>query len=84
MSADLPFQQSLRCHARSKRTGKRCQAAAVKGWTVCRHHGAGGGAPKGERNGNYRHGHYTKEAKAERQAISLLLKLARGTVASMA
>jgi len=29
------------------------------GWTVCRFHGARGGAP--ERNGNYRHGGRTKE-----------------------
>jgi hypothetical protein len=30
---------------------------------VCRKHGARGGAPKGERNGNYRHGRHTKEAR---------------------
>jgi hypothetical protein len=28
---------------------------------VCRFHGARGGAPEGERNGNYRHGVRTKE-----------------------
>jgi hypothetical protein len=28
------------------------------------HGGAGGGAPKGKGNGNYRHGGYTKEAQA--------------------
>jgi hypothetical protein len=26
------------------------------GWTVCRFHGARGGAPEGKRKGNYRHG----------------------------
>jgi hypothetical protein len=41
---------------RSKRTGKRCRAPAVRGWKVCRRRGARGGAPKGERNGNYKHG----------------------------
>jgi hypothetical protein len=29
-------------------------------WTVCRFHGARGGAPEGKRNGNYRHGARTK------------------------
>lgn len=35
----------LRCHARSKTTGERCKAPAVKGWKVCRMHGARGGRP---------------------------------------
>lgn len=83
MTADLPFQNSLRCHATSKRTGQQCQAPAVKGWKVCRHHGAGGGAPQGERNGNYRHGQFTKEAKRQRLAVSLLLSAARETVSSV-
>jgi hypothetical protein len=51
-----------RCTARSKRSGQRCRAPAVRGWRVCRMHGARGGAPEGERNGNYRHGARTKEA----------------------
>lgn len=50
-----------RCTARSKRTGKPCRSPAVRGWKVCRMHGARGGAPEGERNGNYRHGARTKE-----------------------
>jgi hypothetical protein len=33
----------------------RCPCQALNGWTVCRFHGARGGAPEGERNGNYRH-----------------------------
>jgi hypothetical protein len=37
----------------------------------CRMHGGahGSGAPKGERDGHYRHGFYTAEAIAERQAL---------------
>jgi len=35
-----------RCTAKSKRTGKRCRTPAVRGWRVCRMHGARGGAPK--------------------------------------
>ena len=46
----LDMHQALRCHAKSKRSGLRCQAPAVRGSSVCRMHGAGGGAPKGNRN----------------------------------
>ena len=49
-----------RCRARSKRAGQPCRAPAVRGWKVCRMHGACGGAPEGKRNGNYRHGARTK------------------------
>jgi len=50
-----------RCTAKSKRTGNRCRAPALRGWRVCRMHGARGGAPEGKRNGNYRHGASSKE-----------------------
>jgi len=60
-----------RCTARCKGSKKPCNAPAVKGWNVCRMHGAGGGAPTGSRNGNYRHGEYTQKAMASK----LLLKL---------
>ncbi|MBO8169333.1 MAG: hypothetical protein H0Z35_09150 [Thermoanaerobacteraceae bacterium] len=39
-----------RCKARSKRTGKQCKNWAKPGWDVCHYHGAGGGAPKGNKN----------------------------------
>ena len=50
-----------RCTAKSKRTGKPCRSPAVRGFRVCRMHGARGGAPEGKRNGNYRHGARSKE-----------------------
>jgi len=53
-----------RCTARSKRTGKPCCAPAVRGWEVCRMHGARGGAPVGKRNGNYRYCARSKETVA--------------------
>jgi len=37
-------------------------------------HGAGGGAPKGQRNGNYRHGGSTPEAKALLTDLNMLAK----------
>lgn len=70
MNAVYPFQRSPRCTATSKRTRKPCQAPAVTGWTVCRFHGAHGGAPTGKRNGMYRHGLYTQQAAALNRAVS--------------
>ena len=51
-----------RCTARSKRSGEQCRGPAVRGKRVCRMHGAGGGAPTGKQNGNYRHGARSDEA----------------------
>ncbi len=63
-----------RCRAKSKRTGERCKAPAVKGRPVCRIHGAAGGAPEGKRNGNYRHGGRTTEAM---EALALVRAMTR-------
>ena len=45
---------NMRCKAKSKRTGEKCKNPAVKGYAVCRVHGANpknhGGAPKGSLN----------------------------------
>ncbi len=83
MNAPYPFQLSPRCTATSKRTGQRCRAPAVNGWTVCRFHGARGGGPKGQRNGMYKHGLYTKESIQERRELSELLRQARQTLADL-
>ncbi len=77
MNRMYAFQKAPRCSATSKRTGKPCQAPAVRYWTVCRFHGAGGGGPKGKRNGMYEHGLYTKEAIEERRALSALFRASR-------
>jgi uncharacterized protein YjcR len=63
----------------SKRSGKRCQSPAVKGYEVCRMHGASGGAPKGNRNA-LKHGLYTPEAIEKRHVIAALTKQARELV----
>jgi hypothetical protein len=65
-----------RCKAKSKRTGKPCKAPAVRGFRVCRMHGARGGAPTGKRNGKYRDMR-TKEAMQAVRLISLLSRFAR-------
>jgi hypothetical protein len=75
---DNPMQKAHaapRCRAKSKRTGKPCRAPAVRGYRVCRMHGARGGAPEGERNGNYRHGARTNETM---EMVRLIKRLARG------
>jgi hypothetical protein len=66
-----------RCTARSKWTKDQCRAPAVRGWRVCRMHGARGGAPTGEHNGNYRHGLWTAEAIAERRRLMEFIREAR-------
>jgi len=74
MNRSNAFQKSPRCTATSKRTRKRCQAPAVRGFIVCRSHGARGGAPRGRANGAYRHGLYTEEALEERRILRDLLQ----------
>lgn len=64
--------QSPRCTAHSKRTGFPCKNPAVRGWAVCRMHGAGGGSKSGEQHPNYRHGLRTR---AMREIQGLVRKL---------
>ena len=79
------LRQAPRCLARTRR-GTPCQSPAVTGKTRCRMHGgaAGSGAPKGERNGNWRHGRFTCEAIAECQAARDLLRSAHDMLAALA
>jgi hypothetical protein len=72
-----------RCAATSKRPRQNCRAPAVKGWRVCRFHGARGGAPKGKVNGAWKHGRYTNEARAIRQECRALIQAARKTLAKL-
>ena len=84
MNAVYPFQKSTRCTARSKRTTLACQAPAVNGWSVCRFHGARGGAPTGKHNGMYRHGLYTQEAAALNRRITDLQRETRALLRRLA
>lgn len=85
MKIDLVNLMNLapRCSATSKRSGVRCKAPAVRGYRVCRFHGAGGGAPKGTRNGRYVHGQYTCQALDQRRATALLIRMARTSAAEL-
>ena len=63
-----------RCGARSKRTGKPCRAAAMPNGR-CKVHGGkstGPRTPEGlerSRRANWKHGHFSREAKAERSRL---------------
>jgi hypothetical protein len=76
--------QASRCGART-RSGAPCKSAPVAGRRRCRMHGGadGSGAPKGARNGNYKHGRYTKEVAATRrwlrEAAHMLRELNKGS-----
>lgn len=69
-----------RCTATSKRSGFPCKNPAVRGWRVCRMHGAGGGQPAGSAHPNYDHGLRTKQMETIRRLASLLGKEAREIV----
>jgi hypothetical protein len=64
-----------RCGART-RTGRPCRQAAVKGRARCRMHGGakGSGGPSGARNGNFKHGLWTRESKHLRSATRRKLR----------
>lgn len=40
-------------------------------------HGAGGGAPEGKGNGNFKHGGYSKRTKATLAAVRTMARLCR-------
>ena len=66
-----------RCSATSKRSRQKCRAPAVRGWPVCRFHGARGVAPKGKTNGAWKHGRFTNESMVFRRQSMILLRKAR-------
>ncbi len=76
-SLKWPMHLAPRCKARSKRTKKPCRSPAVRGWSVCRMHGARGGAPRGKRNGNYKDGLYTAELIEATRLVRALLRRAK-------
>ncbi|MFY9897334.1 MAG: HGGxSTG domain-containing protein [Xanthobacteraceae bacterium] len=58
-----------RCGAKT-RAGHPCRQAAVSGRGRCRMHGGakGSGGPRGNRNGNFKHGLWTRESLEMRKA----------------
>ena len=66
-----------RCTATSKRSRERCKAPAVRGRTVCRFHGAGGGHGPGTANPAYQHGLRSREWIEMRKEINDFARFAR-------
>jgi uncharacterized protein YjcR len=77
-----PMHLASRCRAKSKRSGLKCRAPAVRGSKVCRMHGAASGAPKGNRNA-LKHGDFTAETLALKRQISALARMAREAMAAI-
>lgn len=74
MSPVQRLRDAPRCHARAKSTGERCRAPAVRGWRVCRVHGAGGGHKAGPEHPRWKHGGRSREAELARSLAHLLRK----------
>ncbi|CAO4157299.1 hypothetical protein DHODJN_26025 [Methylorubrum extorquens] len=72
-----PMHLAPRCTAHSQRSGAPCQAPAVRGHSVCRMHGARGGAPEGKRNGRYVHGGRTQELTRALRLVEAWAQLVR-------
>lgn len=68
------FRAAPRCGAKN-RAGGACQGPAMRGRKRCRLHGGlSPGAPRGQRNGNFKDGQWTAEAIAERQWLRSLVR----------
>jgi uncharacterized protein YjcR len=69
-----PMVNSPRCGAKTRR-GTACRSPAVQGKRRCRMHGGahGSGAPAGNQNA-LKHGRYTRQAIADRQAFRELIR----------
>jgi hypothetical protein len=68
------LRESPRCTARRKRDLQPCQNPAVRGFSVCRMHGARGGPKTSEglercRKANWRHGQFSKKVKQDQREI---------------
>jgi hypothetical protein len=70
--------QAHRCGAKT-RSGAPCKSAPVTGRRRCRMHGGadGSGAPRGTKNGNYKHGRYTGEVQATRRWLREAIQMLR-------
>jgi hypothetical protein len=76
------FGEYFKTRARNLATKADLESSPRRGKRRCRMHGGapGSGAPSGRRNGNYRHGHFTAEAKEQRRRLGSLIRDARKTV----
>src|SRR4051794_6567498 len=75
----LPMHLSRRCGAKT-RSGSPCRSPAMPNGRCRMHGGASQGAPKGKRNGNYRHGRFTNDAIAGRRKLGAWLRVMKKIV----
>lgn len=68
------------CGAKTRR-GTACKAPAMANGRCRIHGGLSPGAPRGVRNGNWRHGRHTKAAREENRFIRELIRTGRRTLA---
>ena len=69
-----------RCKAKSKRSSEECKNFAIKGWSVCRMHGAHGGPKTKEgylacKKAPLQHGLYSYEAQQDLKECRELMKM---------
>jgi hypothetical protein len=82
LEALLKANAAPRCGARSKRTGKPCRSAAMANGR-CKLHGGkstGPRTPEGlerSRRANWKHGHFSRQAKAERSRLRAAILVLR-------
>jgi hypothetical protein len=80
ITADNPMQRRMhaspRCGAKT-RGGGSCNSPAMPNGRCRMHGGASTGAPKGVRNGMYRHGRYTAEAAENRRKLNAWIRTMR-------
>src|SRR5437016_11696652 len=82
LEALLKANAAPRCGARSKRTGKPCRGAAMPNGR-CKLHGGkstGPRTPEGlerSKRANWKHGHFSREAKAERSRLRAAILVLR-------
>ena len=71
--------KARRCGART-RAGHPCRQAAVTGRARCRMHGGakGSGGPKGARNGNFKHGIWSRESVDFRKTMGAKVRELQG------
>lgn len=75
MKGDVyPMHRAPRCTARSKCTGAPCRNPAVRGWKVCRMHGARSGHPAGPAHPSWKHGLRSRAHVAMRKEINTLAR----------
>jgi len=72
-----------RCGAHARTTGKPCRCPAMANGRCKLHGGKSPGAPRGTKNGNFRHGQRTQEAAERRREVRELLQTLRETMAGL-